>query len=113
MIVHRTGTENNLFLFLTVLGNYTCIEHGFYAIISKESRKEGTETTIKQKVEVACSMAGITITELGKRLGMSQQSMSNRLKTGKFTQEELEQMGKALGAEYRSGFYFPDGNKVE
>lgn len=58
-------------------------------------------------------MAGITITELGKRLGMSQQSMSNRLKTGKFTQEELEQMGKALGAEYRSGFYFPDGNKVE
>ena len=44
---------------------------------------------------------------------MSQQSMSNRLKTGKFTQEELEQMGKALGAEYRSGFYFPDGNKVE
>ena len=58
-------------------------------------------------------MAGITITDLGKRLGMSQQSMSNRLKTGKYTQEELEQMGKAVGAEYKSGFYFPDGNKVE
>lgn len=58
-------------------------------------------------------MAGISVTELGRRLGMSQQSMSNRLKTGKFTQEELERMGKALGAEYRSGFYFPDGNKVE
>ena len=71
------------------------------------------KTTIKQKVEVACSLAGITITELGTRLGMSQQLMSNRLKTGKFTQEELEQMGKALGAEYKSGFYFPDGNKVE
>lgn len=58
-------------------------------------------------------MAGITVTELGKRVGMSQQSISNRLKTGKFTQEELEEMGNALGCEYRSGFYFPDGNKVE
>ena len=54
------------------------------------------------------------MTELGRRLGISQQSMrTNRLKTGKFTQEELEKMGEALGCTYKSGFYFPDGNKVE
>lgn len=58
-------------------------------------------------------MAGITVTELGKRVGMSQANISKRLKVGKFTQEELEAMGKALGAQYKSGFYFPDGNKVE
>lgn len=80
---------------------------------NRSTKKEEIIITIKQKVEIACSMAGISVTELGRRLGMSQQSMSNRLKTGKFTQEELERMGKALGAEYRSGFYFPDGNKVE
>lgn len=68
---------------------------------------------IKQKVLVACDIAGISMTELGRRLGMSQQSMTNRLKTGKFTQEELEKMGEALGCTYKSGFYFPDGNKVE
>ena len=69
--------------------------------------------TIKQKVMVACNKAGITMTELARRVGMSQQSMTNRLKTGKFTQEELEEMGRALGCEYRAGFYFPDGEKVE
>lgn len=69
--------------------------------------------TIKQKVETACAMAGISVSELGRRIGMSQANISKRLKTGKFTQEEMESMGKALGAEWRSGFYFPDGNKVE
>lgn len=71
------------------------------------------EITLKQKIETACSMAGMTATELGKRMGMSQQSISNRLKTGKFTQEELETMASILGAKWKSGFYFPDGNKVE
>ena len=69
--------------------------------------------TIKQKVEVACSLAGISVTELGRRVGMSQANISKRLKVGKFSQEELEAMGRAIGAEWRSGFYFPDGNKVE
>ena len=45
-------------------------------------------------------MAGITVTELGARMGMSQQSISNRLKTGKFTQEELEKMAAKIGFEY-------------
>ncbi len=69
--------------------------------------------TIKQKIETACSIAGISVTELGRRVGMSQANISKRLKVGKFTQDELEAMGKALGAKYISGFYFPDGNKVE
>lgn len=69
--------------------------------------------TLKQKIETACSMAGITVTELGKRLGMSQASISKRLTTGKFTQEELEQIADAIGCKYKMGFYFQDGNKVE
>lgn len=75
--------------------------------------KGGIDITIKQKVETACSMAGITVTELGKRVGMSQANISKRLKIGKLTQEELEQMAVAIGCEYKSGFYFSDGNKVE
>lgn len=58
-------------------------------------------------------MAGITVTELGRQLGMSQQSISNRLKTGKFTQEELEKMAKIMGCEYHSFFIFPNGSKAE
>lgn len=58
-------------------------------------------------------MAGITVTELGARMGMSQQSISNRLKTGKFTQEELEKMAAIMGCEYHSFFIFPNGSKAE
>ena len=67
----------------------------------------------KQKIETACKIAGITVTELGAGMGMSQQSISYRLKTGKFKQSELEQMASIMGAKYRSIFEFPDGNKVE
>ena len=44
---------------------------------------------------------------------MSPASWSKRLKTGKFSDEDYEKIAKALGCSYRSGFYFPDGNKVE
>lgn len=71
------------------------------------------EITLQQKITTACAMAGISATELGRSMGMSQQSISKRIKTGKFTQEELEKMAKILGAEWKSGFYFPDGNRVE
>ena len=69
--------------------------------------------TIKQKIESACAMAGMTVTELGKRMGMSQPSISKRLDTGKFTQEELEKMAVIMGCEYHSFFIFPNGNKAE
>lgn len=69
--------------------------------------------TLKQKIETACTMAGMTVTDLGSKMGMSQSSISKRLKTGKFTQEEMEEMARILGAQWKSGFYFPDGNRVE
>ena len=58
-------------------------------------------------------MAGITVTELGRRMGMSQQTISYRLKTGKFRQDELEKMADIMGCEYHSYFIFSNGNKVE
>ena len=69
--------------------------------------------TIKDQISACCDVAGITVTELGARMGMSQQSISYRLKTGKFKQSELEKMASIMGARYHSIFEFPDGNKVE
>lgn len=77
------------------------------------SDKEVIKIEIKQKVETACKIAGITVTELGSRMGMSQQNISKRLKVGKFTQEELQEMAQIMGAKYHSYFEFPDGNKAE
>ena len=67
----------------------------------------------KQKIETACKVAGITVTELGAKMGMSQQSISYRLKTGKFRQDELEKMAQIMGCEYHSSFEFPDGMRIE
>lgn len=69
--------------------------------------------SIQHKIEIACSIAGITKTELGRRLGMSQSRFSQRLKTGKFSDEDFKNIAEALGAEYFSGFRFPDGRTVQ
>lgn len=69
--------------------------------------------TIKDQISACCDVAGMTVTELGAKMGMSQQSISKRLKTGKFTKSELEQMAEILGAEYHSIFIFPDGTMIK
>ena len=75
--------------------------------------KQGVvKITIQQRVKAACDIAGMSLTELGAKMGMSQQNFSKRLKVGKFTQEELQEMGKHLGCEYISIFQFPDGKRV-
>lgn len=72
-----------------------------------------TILTIQQKIEMACTVTGISKTELGRRIGLSQSAFSQRLKTGKFSDEDFENMAKALGAKYFSGFVFPDGTRIE
>lgn len=68
--------------------------------------------TIQQKIDMACTAAGITKTELGRRIGLSQSAFSQRLKTGKFSDVDFEKMAQALGAQYFSGFIFPDGTEI-
>lgn len=76
-------------------------------------KREGELLSLKSKVEILCSMSCISITELARRLGMSQQNFSQRLKKGRFTQEELRAIAEAVGAEYYSGFRLSDGRKIQ
>lgn len=69
--------------------------------------------SIRHKVLLACEKSGITLTRLAQEMGMSQSSLSKRLKVGKLTQEELEKIAELLGCEYHSYFEFPDGYKLE
>lgn len=69
--------------------------------------------TIQQKIEMACTVSGITKTELARRLGMTQPAFSQRFKTGKFSDEDFKNIASAIGASYFSGFIFPDGTKIE
>ena len=67
--------------------------------------------TIQEQIKTAAIHGNITLAEVAKKVGMSPQSFSNRMKTGKFTRNELDEIGKALGAEYISCFRFPDGSE--
>lgn len=73
--------------------------------------KEAIKITIQEQIKTAAIHGDITLAEIAKKVGMSPQSFSNRMKTGKFTRNELDEIGKALGAEYISCFRFPDGSE--
>lgn len=50
--------------------------------------------------------------ELARKIGTTPQAFNQRMKTGKFKYEELEQIAAALGAELIVNFRFPDGTEV-
>lgn len=73
----------------------------------------GKSVTIQQKIDMACAHAGISKAELSRRLGYKKpQSFQTRYDTGKFTQEELQDIAKATGGEYISLFKYPDGTQI-
>ncbi len=68
--------------------------------------------TAKQIVEMGVAYAGITNSELARRLDWSPQLLNKRINTGKFTVEEWEKIASALGAKANICFSFPDGHNV-
>lgn len=53
----------------------------------------------------------MSLTELAESFGISQSGFSQRMKTGKFTRQEMEKIANILGCEYISEFRFSDGYK--
>ena len=72
---------------------------------------EVAEITIQQKIDAARSYKGVTQQQLADAFGITVQAMGQRLKTGKFTQLELEKIASVLDAKYKSYFEFSDGTK--
>ena len=66
----------------------------------------------RQVIEMALAYAQLTKADLATRLNWSPQLLNKRLNTGKFTVEEWDQIGKAIGAECQVVFKFPDGKEV-
>lgn len=69
--------------------------------------------TAKQLVDMALAYAGMSKSELARRLNWSPQLLSKRLNTGKFSVEEWCVIAKAIGAEPHIGFVFPDGKEYK
>lgn len=80
--------------------------------IDRIKEQEAIKITVRDQIKAACDVAGISATELGKRMGMSQQNFSKRLRVGKFSKEEYSQMAEILGAKFIFRFEFPDGTRI-
>ena len=72
----------------------------------------GWIVTFEQKINMAIAYIGISQAELSRRVGMSPQNFNRKTKRGTFSPDELVIIGKALGAEYRFCFIFPDGKEI-
>lgn len=68
--------------------------------------------TARQVIEMALAYVGMSNSELARNLGWSPQLLNKRMNTGKFTVEEWERIGAAIGAETRIAFRFPDGKEI-
>lgn len=68
--------------------------------------------TVSQKIKMALAYRGISEAELARTLGTSPQAFNQRMKTGKFSSEDMEKIAEAIGATYFFGFEFKDGIKV-
>lgn len=68
--------------------------------------------TISQKIKMALAYQGMSEAELARSIGTSPSAFNQRMKTGKFSSDELNRIAQALGAEYYFGFQFPDGTEV-
>ena len=55
---------------------------------------------------------GMSEADLARAIGTSPQAFNQRMKTGKFTSEDMEKIAQAIGAEYFFGFKFEDGTQV-
>lgn len=104
----KTFLIDFLNIFLVTLDKIKFILY-FYLILKKQVKK----LEISKKIKTACAAGGISEAELSRRINSTPAAFSQRLKTGKFSTAELEQIAAALGAEYRAFFLFPDGTKIE
>ncbi len=64
---------------------------------------------MRKKIEMACTYAGKSQASLARALGVTPQTLNKRLRTCKFSVEELQKMAEFLGATYNYSFDFTDG----
>lgn len=68
--------------------------------------------TNSKKIKMALAYKGMSEAELARMLGTSPQAFNQRMKTDKFTSEELKKIATALGASYTFYFDFGNNNKI-
>jgi transcriptional regulator with XRE-family HTH domain len=69
-------------------------------------------TTNAQKIKMALAFKSMKEAELARSLGTTPQAFNQRLKSDKFSTDDLCRIATVFGAAYESAFVFPDGTKI-
>ena len=69
--------------------------------------------TVKQLIDMACAYSGMSKADLARNAGWSPQTLSNRINTGKFSMEDWEKIGNALGASVKIVIELQKGKRIE
>ena len=68
--------------------------------------------SISDQIKVLCVRSNISMAELARRLGLSPQSFSAKMKRESFTIFELEQIADAVGASFVRKFVLFSGDEI-
>ena len=68
--------------------------------------------SISDQIKVLCVRSNISMAELSRRLGMSPQSFSAKLRRESFTVADLEAIADAVGASFERKFILYNGEEV-
>mgnify|MGYP006341269509 CR=1 FL=1 len=67
---------------------------------------------IADQIRVLCVRTNISMAELARRIGISPQSLSAKMKRESFTIADLETIAEAVGAEFERKFVLHNGEKI-
>lgn len=68
--------------------------------------------SISDQIKVLCVRSNISMAELARRLGLSPQSFSAKMKRESFTVVELEKIADAVGASFVRKFVLFSGDEI-
>lgn len=70
------------------------------------------QLTMGEKIRILIKRKNITISELARLIGTTNQNLSNKLSRDNFSEKELQQIAEALGCKFEGFFVFENGNKI-
>lgn len=65
-----------------------------------------------EKIRILIKRKKITISELAKLIGTTNQNLSNKFTRDNFSEKELQQIAEALGCKFEGYFIFENGDKI-
>lgn len=84
----------------------------YFFFFAPATERGGVYMGNAQKIRMALAYKKMSESKLAEALGKTPQAFNQRMKTDKFTTEDLTKIAEVLGATYISEFSFPDGTKI-